>query len=166
MEHSRQNSRWDLVPGMCPERFGKDLCPRSRAGFEGGFGTPGSLGIKLFPEKQAGKSLGRLNPDWSQFQDLPSPLDRSTAPISAAGAAGTSWNYGSSNPGGKWCGKDTAQNIPALGMNPTRGNFLELGWAGKKTPRAESSVSRASQSMGEKSWNGITGFYWFPTVLG
>lgn len=86
MEHSRQNSRWDLVPGMCPERFRRDLCPRSRAGFEGGFGTPGSLGINHFPEKQPGKSLGRLNPAWSEFQDLPSPLDRSTAPISAASA--------------------------------------------------------------------------------
>lgn len=151
---------------MCPERFGRDLCPRSRAGFEGGFGTPGSLGINHFPEKQAGKSLGRLNPAWSQFQDLPSPLDRSTAQISAAGAAGTSWNYGSSNPGGKWCGKDTAQNIPALGMNPTRGNFLELGWAGKKRHGQSPACPGLPSPWGKKAGMGSLGSTGFPQSLG
>lgn len=47
-------------------------------------------------------------------------------PGQGKGAAGTSWNYWSKNPGGKWCGKkDTAENIPALRMNPTPWNFLD-----------------------------------------
>lgn len=45
----------------------------------------GSCRDPIFPGKQRGKScLERLNPSWSEFQDPPSPLDRSTSPISAA----------------------------------------------------------------------------------
>lgn len=51
--------------------------------------------------------------------------------------------------------KRTGLRIPALRMDPTRGKFLVLAWAGKN--------SSVSQSMGKKGWNGIIGF---PQSLG
>lgn len=161
---------WIFFAGMCPEHFGRDLSPsRSGAGFDAGIVSPGSLGSfrnQALPGKTAWKIL--LGKPESRPERIPgfSFTTRSQHIPSFCrekGAAGTSWNHWSKNPGGKWCGKkDTAENIPALRMNPTRGNFL--GW--EKGPRAASGTSRASHSMGENGWNGITGFCWSPTVLG